>query len=110
MTMPGGQFNLDFWNNLENVASAMTLVDPNLLTSLLEAQSTPGIQGARGYQGPRGASAADILGGLPIPTLEDGNAKRSTLYYSADQTTLVYKHSDGGLFRLALTAIPVPMV
>ena len=108
--MPGGQFDLDFWNNLENGASAMTLVDPHLLNSLLEAQATAGTQGARGYQGPRGASATDILHGLPIPTLQDGNAGASTLYYSAEQATLVYKHSDGGLFQLALTAIPGPMV
>ena len=92
----------------------VAVADPELLADLFNTQATTGPQGARGAQGgvgrqgPRGPSAADIVVGLPIPSLEDGTARLSSLYYSTEQHSLVYKHSDGVLFRLAMTAISSP--
>ena len=106
------QFNPYLLENLENGPAAMSFIDPELLADLFNTQVTVGPQGSRGAQGgvgrqgPRGPSAADIVAGLPIPALEDGSARSSSLYYSTEQNSLVYKHSDGVLFRLAMTAIP----
>jgi len=108
------QFNPYLLENLENGPAAMSFIDPELLADLFNTQATAGPQGARGAQGgvgrqgPRGPSAADIVVGLPIPSLEDGTARLGSLYYSTEQHSLVYKHSDGVLFRLAMTAISSP--
>jgi hypothetical protein len=101
----GDQFNPYMPDSEAIDESLLKFLDSSFLESLSGTQGSRGPQGGLGRQGPPGPSAADPFHGLAIPVLSDFQAWLSTLYYSADQNSLVYKDGTGSLFRIAMEAI-----
>ena len=101
----GDQFNPYALTSEEIDESLLKFLDSSFLESLSGTQGGRGPQGGVGRQGPPGPSSTDLFHGLSIPTLSDFQSWLSTLYYSTDQNSLVYKDGTGSLFRIAMEAI-----
>lgn len=101
----GDQFNPYTPTSEEIDESLLKFLDSSFLESLSGTQGGRGPQGGIGRQGPPGPSSTDLFHGLSIPTLSDFQSWLSTLYYSTDQNSLVYKDGTGSLFRIAMEAI-----